>query len=325
MDVVRDVRNPPARLRRAVVALGNFDGVHRGHRQVIETSHQRARTEQVPSGVITFHPHPRRYFSPDRRFFRLTPQPLKLRLLAAMGLDVVYIVAFDAAFAKLSPEAFVGTVLVGGLDVRHVVAGWDFRFGAKRSGDAGVLERLGAEHGFGVTIVKPQMSADGEAYSSTRARQRLARGDVRAAAEILGYRWRVAGSVISGQGRGHGLGFPTINMALDPGIELAHGIYAVRAHVDGQALAGAAYHGTRPTFGGTEPFLETFLLDFDGDLYGREVEIEFVDYLRGDQAFADAAALSDQIALDCAHARSVLGALKDDGFLVPFPSDRLAL
>jgi riboflavin kinase/FMN adenylyltransferase len=316
MDIVRDMASVPAELRGAVVALGNFDGVHRGHREVIAIAKARAAELAVRSGVMSFHPHPRRYFAPDSRFFRLTPQPLKLRLLEALGVETVFIVPFNAALAALTPEAFVGRILMEALAVRHVVAGWDFHFGAKRAGNAEVLERLGKAHGFGVTIAAPKSDAAGEAFSSTAVRRLLAEGDPRGAAAILGYRWRVVETVISGAGRGAGLGFPTINMALDTGVELAHGIYAVRAHVCGRVLDGAAYHGTRPTFGGTEPFLETYLFDFDGDLHGREVEIEFIDYVRGDRAFASESELRDQIARDCAAVRATLDGLGDDGMLV---------
>jgi len=316
MDIVRDMADVPAELRGAVVALGNFDGVHRGHREVIAIAQARAAELGARAGVMSFHPHPRRYFSPDSRFFRLTPQPLKLRLLEALGVDAVFIVPFDAALAALSPDTFVDRILVTALAVRHVVAGWDFHFGAKRAGNAEVLERLGEAHGFGVTIAAPKSDAAGEAYSSTAVRRLLAAGDPRGAAAILGYRWRIVETVISGAGRGAGLGFPTINMALDAGVELAHGIYAVRVHACGRVFGGAAYHGTRPTFGDTEPFLETYLFDFDGDLYGREVEIEFIEYLRGDRAFASESELRDQMARDCASARAVIDGLRDDGMLM---------
>jgi riboflavin kinase/FMN adenylyltransferase len=315
MEVVRDIAHVPERLRHAVVALGNFDGVHLGHRQVIQTARSQAASAGTHSGVISFHPHPRRHFSPDKTFFRLTPQPLKLRLLAALGVDVTFIVPFDARLAALSPGAFAAEILVGCLRVGHVVAGWDFRFGARRAGDAAILEELGSELGFGVTIVTPHRDEGGEAFSSTRIRKLLAAGDPRAAARALGYRWRLAATVIAGEGRGHDLGFPTINMALDPGVELARGIYAVRAHVDGEVLGGAAYFGTRPTFGGRQVFLETFLFDFDGDLYGRAVEIEFVDYLRGDEAFSGDDELKAQIARDCEHARSIIDGLDDEGLI----------
>ena len=317
MEVVRGHLDVPAHLRGAVVALGNFDGVHRGHREVIGLTRSLAKEAGAPSGVISFHPHPRRFFSPDQPFFRLTPQPLKLRLIEALGVDVVFVVGFDAALARMTPEEFIAEVIVGKLGASHVVAGWDFRFGVKRAGDATLLGELGQAHGIGVTIVRPQADSGGEPFSSTRVRQLLAEGRPREAAEILGYRWRLVETVIGGDRRGGELGFPTINMRLDPGIDLAHGIYAVRVTALGETHGGAAYHGTRPTFGGAEPALEAYLFDFAGDLYGREVEIEFVDYLRADRTFETVEELRRQIALDCEAARAVLAALEPDDPLRP--------
>ncbi len=319
MDIVRDLGNVPEGSRHGVIALGNFDGVHRGHREVIATAQARAGELGAPTGVMFFNPHPRRYFSPAGTFFRLTPQSLKLRILSALGVDSAIVVPFDAALAALSPGEFVSQILVGSLAVRYVVAGWDFQFGARRVGNAQVLEQFGAEHGFGVSIVTPLADGTGEAFSSTRVRRLLAKGDPRGAAEILGYHWRLTETVVFGEGRGGGLGFPTINMSLDRGIELAHGIYAVRVRVGVDVYGGAAYHGTRPTYAGTEPFLETFLFDFVGDLYGREVEIEFIDYLRGDRAFADEGALREQIARDCEKARAVIEGVHGEELLTIAP------
>ena len=306
MRTVSDIDKVPPDLRGASVALGNFDGVHRGHRAVIRVAMDEAVKLGRPSGVISFHPHPRLFFSPDAEFFRLTPQPLKLRLLAEIGLDVAYILTFDAGLARLSPDAFVSDILVERLGVSHVVAGWDYHFGAKRAGNADTLRSLGARHGFGVTIVTARTDAGGEPVSSSRIRAALAAGRPDEAARLLGYNWRVVETVIGGDRRGHDLGFPTINMRLDPGVELAHGIYAVRVHMGGRSIDGAAYLGTRPTFDGSEAFLETFLFDFDGDLYGLELEVEFVGYLRGDRAFDSAEALAAQMRSDCATARALL-------------------
>lgn len=324
MDVIRDWRRVPARLRGAVVALGNFDGVHRGHQGVIGITRSLACGLEAPAGVMSFHPHPRRFFSPDTPFFRLTPQPLKLRLLEALGVDVTFVVAFDSDLARTSAEAFISEVLADGLGVRHVVAGWNYRFGAKRAGDAALLERCAALHGMGVTILGPEQDASGAAFSSTRIRELLSVGDVRGAAGLLGYHWRFVGTVVGGDKRGRKLGFPTINLRLDEGVRLAQGIYAVNVHFDGRSHAGAAYHGTRPTFDAGEAFLETFILDFDGDLYGQEVEIEFVEFLRADLRFDTPAALAAQIEADCRAAREALDQARQrvGSGLTPLPLQR---
>ena len=293
------------------MALGNFDGVHRGHQVVIASAEEWAAAQGCASGVISFHPHPRLYFAPDTPFFRITPLPLKLRLLERLGLDAAFILEFGQALASLTPEEFFERVLVDRLGVAHVSAGWDYRFGAKRAGDADLLRTLGARHGAAVTIVEPQ--GDGEApVSSSRIRAVLAEGRPEEAAALLGYTWRIVETVVGGEKRGRGLGFPTINMRLQEGTALAHGIYAVRVHVDGNAVPGAGYYGTRPTFEGDEPFLETTLLDFEGDLYGRELEVEIVSFLRPDKAFDGPEALAEQMREDCERARRRLVEIGSD-------------
>ncbi len=309
MDVVTDLDLVPNHLRGGVVVLGNFDGVHRGHQAVISLAKSLAKNHGVPTGVITFHPHPRLFFAPENHFFRLTPKPLKLRLLKRIGVDVAFIVPFDAALAALTPGEFVKQVLSDRIGACHVIAGWDYRFGTKRQGNADILKDLGQENGMEVTIVKPQGSLGGVVYSSTRIRKLLQEGNLDEAVSMLGYRWRLASTVIEGDRRGRDLGFPTINMTLDPGLTLAHGIYAVRAHVDDKVYGGAAYYGSRPTFQGTEPFLETFLFNFEGDLYGRQVEIEFAGFLRPDCSFEDELELREQIDRDCEQARKCLAEL----------------
>lgn len=244
--------------------------------------------------------------------FRLTPEPVKLELLAEMGLDLAVVLAFDEALASLSAEAFVTRVLAEGLGVSHAVTGADFRFGKGRAGDAAMLRAMGERLGFGVTVIEPV--GEGEAvYSSTDARERLIDGDVAGAAEILGYHWRVSGTVTGGDRRGHGLGFPTANIAAPPGFALAHGIYAVRVRAEGGRHDGAAYFGTRPTFDGAEAAIETFLFGFSGDLYGREIELEFIARLRGDEKFEDSEALKARMAEDCRKAEAVLADLDGGG------------
>ncbi len=306
MIVLNGVDSVPPEARGAALAIGNFDGVHRGHQALL----QAARDAGAKAGVILFEPHPREVFQPDKPHFRLTTLPRKLELIAASGVDLAVVLRFDAALAGLSADAFIDRVLVQGLGVAHVVVGYDFRFGKGRGGDPDTLRRAGAAHGFGVTVVA-QVADAGEVFSSSAIRAELALGDVEGAADMLGHWWRVSGTVIGGAKRGTGLGFPTANIALAPGTALAHGIYAVRVLVDGKTHPAAAYLGTRPTFDGGAAMLEVFLLDFDGDLYGREIAVDFIAHIRGDRRFDGEDALKRQMQADCEHARQKLAEASD--------------
>jgi riboflavin kinase/FMN adenylyltransferase len=261
--------------------------------------------------VILFEPNPREFFMPDKPHFRLTPLPLKLELLQRYGMELAVVLRFDAALARLTAEAFIDTVLVRDLGAAHVVVGYDFRFGKGRAGDPDTLRRAGGQRGFGVTVVS-QVAGGGEVYSSSAVRAELAQGDVQGAADMLGHWWRVKGTVVGGAKRGTGLGFPTANIALAPGTALAHGIYAVRVTVDGKVHPAAAYLGTRPTFDHGRPLLEVFLLDFEGDLYGREIAVDFIDFIRGDRRFDGIEALKAQMQADVDQVRQVLAAARGD-------------
>jgi riboflavin kinase/FMN adenylyltransferase len=307
MLIVHGIDDIPAEARGAALAIGNFDGVHRGHQALLDIARREARKADRPAGVILFEPHPREFFQPDRPHFRLTPLPLKLELLKSFGLDLAVVLRFDADLAALSAESFIARVLAEALSASHVVVGYDFRFGKGRGGDPETLKRAGSAHGFGVTVV-PQVAEAGEVFSSGAIRAELGQGDVQGAAQMLGWWWRVVGEVRGGAKRGTGMGFPTANIGLTPGTALAHGIFAVRVHHDGEIHAGAAYFGTRPTFDDGAPLLEVFLLDFDGDLYGHEIEVEFIDFIRGDRRFDGMEALKAQMALDCEAARKMLAA-----------------
>lgn len=305
MLIVQGYDQAPPASRGAALAIGNFDGVHRGHQALLKATLEEARKFAIPAGTVVFEPHPREFFQPDKPHFRLTPLPLKLRLLADLGLDVAVVLPFDGGLAGLPAEEFIARVLVEALGVRHVVIGHDFRFGKGRGGDAEVLQRAGAAHGFGVTIVA-QVAEAGEVFSSSAVRAELAQGDVRTAAHMLGWWWRVSGRVIGGAKRGTGLGFPTANVPLAPGTGLGHGIYAVRVHAAGMHYSAAAYLGTRPTFDDGAPVLEVFLFEFDGDLYGHEIEVEFIEFIRPDRRFDNAQDLQAQMDKDCAQARESL-------------------
>jgi riboflavin kinase/FMN adenylyltransferase len=305
MHVIHGHKHVLPEHRGAAVAIGNFDGVHRGHRALIAEAEAQARAKRVPSAAMVFEPHPREFFQPDEQQFRLTPLKRKLVLFEKLGLDLVFVEPFDAELAALPAEAFIERVLVAGLGASHVVIGYDFYFGNKRGGNPELMVRMGEELGFGVTVMPP-VAEDGEAFSSSAVRLHLAQGDVKGAAHMLGDRWRVSGRVIGGARRGTGMGFPTANLAMPKGTTLGHGIYAVRVHIDGHTYDAAAYLGTRPTFDDGMPVLEVFLFDFSGDLYGREIEVEFIDFIRGDRRFRSVEELIAQMDRDIAKAKSIL-------------------
>ena len=315
MLVVTGSGEVPEGAKGAVLAIGNFDGVHRGHQALLAKVRERAAQLGAPAGVIIFEPHPREFFQPDEPHFHLTPLPLKLQRFERLGLDVVIVMPFDAAFASQSAARFIEGALVRRLQPRHIVIGYDFFFGKGRSGTPETMRLAGQEFGFGVSVISP-VAEDGEVFSSTGVRLKLAQGDVRGATKDLGEPWRIRGRVIGGAKRGTGLGFPTANVRLESGAALAHGIYAVWVEIRGAGASddspagarfmGAAYLGTRPTFDNGAPVLEIFLLDFDGDLYGAEVEVAFIDHIREDQRFADAASLVAQMHTDCEAVRQVL-------------------
>jgi riboflavin kinase / FMN adenylyltransferase len=308
--VLSGTDNVPPAARGAALAIGNFDGVHRGHQALLGAVKSAAAAGGGKAGVILFEPNPREFFQPDKPHFRLTPLPRKLELLEQFGLDLAVVLRFDAALAQLSADAFVEQVLARDLGVAHVVVGYDFRFGKGRAGDPEMLRRAGATHGFGVTVVA-QVGGAGEVYSSSAIRAELAQGDVAGAADMLGHWWRVSGTVIGGAKRGTILGFPTANIALAPHTALAHGIYAVRAIVDGTRHPAAAYLGTRPTFDDGAPLLEVFLLGFEGDLYGKDMTVEFIEHIRADRRFDSAEALTAQMQRDCDRARAILAQAAD--------------
>jgi riboflavin kinase/FMN adenylyltransferase len=307
MDVYQGYDHVPPGARGAVVAIGNFDGVHRGHQALIARTREVAASVGARAAVLVFEPHPREFFQPTRPLFRLTPLPQKLKLLEKYGVELTFVIAFEHEFATMSAETFIERVLVAGLGVAHVVIGHDFLFGRSRTGNVEQMVALGKEFGFGVSVVPP-VGSGGEIFSSSAVRAELAQGDVRGAAEMLGHRWKVEGIVQGGARRGTGLGYPTANIALGKGAALAHGIYAVHVDIEGKRHQGAAYLGTRPTFDDGSPVLEVFLFDFDGDLYGRRIEVEFVEFLRGDRKFDGPEALKAQMDSDCARAREILAA-----------------
>ena len=293
------------RLAGCVVAIGNFDGVHRGHRTVIAAALARARALGRPAAALTFDPHPRTFFRPDLPLFRLSGERDKLRLLAATGLDGAVILRFDAALAATSAQDFIERILVGQLAIAGAAIGFDFHFGKDRQGSPAYLAGQGERLGFAVDIVPP-LEDEGRPVSSGAVREALVAGKVVEAAELLGAPWFVSGPVIHGEKRGRDLGFPTANVRLDPSCGLKHGIYAVRVAVDGRLHDGVASFGRRPMFDNGAPLLETFLFDFSGDLYGKTLDVAFIGWIRGEEKFASIELLQRQMDNDAAQAKALL-------------------
>ncbi len=303
----------PPNMRGGVIAIGNFDGLHRGHQELIKIAEAEALRRGVPFGLLTFEPHPRSFFKPDEPVFRLTPLALKARLSQALGVGFLAWLQFDQTLSNQSPEDFILQHLVQRLGVTHVITGYDFHFGKGRKGNPDVLREMGKRHGFGVTVVE-QVTDDGDGhapFASRTIRSALNRGHIRSAAHELGYDWIVMGEVVHGDKRGRTIGFPTANIIVDPGAEPYRGIYAVdvrdaAAPLGTKPWQGAAYFGDRPTFNTNRTFLEVFLLDQDIDLYGKTLMVSFVDTVRGDKTFSSVGALVDQMNLDCARVREIL-------------------
>src|SRR5580700_4586 len=302
--VVRDSA-PDDALRGAVVAIGNFDGVHRGHRAVIGAALDQARALGRPAAALTFEPHPRAYFNPGEPLFRLTDEAVKLRLLASTGLDGAIVLTFDAALAGLSAESFVERILVERFAVSGAVIGFNFHFGSNRAGSPDFLKAQGKTYGFAVDVV-PRFEDQGRPVSSGPIRDALAAGRPDQAAEFLGYPWFVSGPVIHGDKRGRELGFPTANLTLDAACGLRHGIYAVRVGLDGRHYGGVANFGRRPMFDSGVVLLEVFLFDFAGDLYGRTIDVAFIAWLRAEEKFGSVDELVQAINEDSRQAREAL-------------------
>ena len=295
--------------RGAAVALGNFDGIHLGHQVVIGEALRIAKAGGIPSSVMTFDPHPRRYFKPNDRRFELTTAPAKGRQLAALGIDILFSLRFDASLAAMPAATFVSDVLLDGIGTSHLVAGYDFVFGQGRKGDVTLLREMGAAKGFAVTVV-PLVQGEGDVpYSSTLIRNHLREGRPLNAAALLGRYWEIEGEVQTGDQRGRQIGFPTANV--DPGeyVMPALGVYVVWVGiVDGEKTdwrKGIVNVGRRPTFEGEGITVEAHIFDFSGDLYGRIVRVAFVDFLRPEMKFDGIEAIRSQIEADCGQARRV--------------------
>ncbi len=308
--VVRDDQPRVAQFRGSVAAIGNFDGVHRGHRAVIDAAVALAASLGCPAIAVTFEPHPRDVLRPSDRVFRLTDEHSKLRLLAATGLNGALVLTFDAEFAALTAEQFVARILVGRLGIRGATIGFDFHFGHQRQGSPKFLAEQGERYGFSVETAPP-LEDEGRPVSSSSIRAALADGRVVEAAELLGYPWFAAGTVRPGEQRGRELGFPTANIALDPDCGLKHGIYAVRVSIGGVIRDGVASFGTRPTFDDGAPLLEVHVFDFSGDLYGAPVDVAFIGWIRPELKFDSVDALVKRMEDDARLARAALARAGD--------------
>ena len=312
MRLFRHIASVPADARGAVITIGNFDGLHLGHQAVIAAARACADDDQRALALMTFRPHPRRYFRPDDPPFRLTPFRAKVRAIAALGVETLFVWRFDAAMAAVSAEAFVDELLVAGVGAAHIVVGHDFAFGNQRRGDADLLRAKGRDHGFEVTVVGPARNTSDEIYSSSTIRDCLRNGQPQRAAALLGRLWEIEGRVLAGDRRGRTIGFPTANIDPAEYVRPAHGVYAVRAGVadgaDTRWYDGVANLGVRPTVDGSRLLLETHLFDFTGDLYGSYLRVAFVEHLRPERKFESFDALKEQIAVDSEHARETLTA-----------------
>lgn len=297
----------PAEERGASVALGNFDGVHRGHQQVIAQAAKAALTDHTPLGVITFDPHPRRLFRPTEPAFKLMTHAQQARALGGLGVDLLYLLPFDFEMASFGDREFVEKVLVQGLGVKHVAAGFDISFGRGRTGSGDLLKAYGEEYGFTVSIAEPVAGQDGEKFSSTGVREALRDGHPQQAARILGRPFAIEGVVRRGQQLGRQLGFPTANVEVEDYVVPKLGVYATRTRLpDGREVPGVANLGNNPTTGIVETRLETWLFDFDEDLYGQVLETDLIAFLRPELKFDSLELMIEQIRRDEQAARAIV-------------------
>lgn len=300
---VRGFDELPESLARPVIAIGNFDGVHRGHQAVIERARALARRLSRPTAILTFEPHPRAFFAPDKPMTCITPPDLKAAIAQAFGIDTVIVFDFDASFAARTAAQFVDDILIGGYGAAGIVVGHDFHFGKGREGSPAFLKSYTEGLDLPVEIVRPVADAD-TPVSSSAIRAALAAGDIAGANHLLGYRWIAQSEIVHGDARGRLLGYPTANMRLPADTGLRHGIYAVRARVDGIVRDGVASFGRRPTFDDGAPLLETHLFDFSGDLYGKRPEVEFLAWIRPELKFDSVEALVARMDEDSREARA---------------------
>lgn len=304
MDVFTDYTSLPERARGCVVAIGNFDGVHKGHQTLLARARDMAREQGCGFAVLTFEPHPRKLFRPDEPPFRITPSALKLERLERCGADFVVQLDFNWDFASQSAEKFISDILIEGLAAKHIVVGNDFHFGQLRKGTPQTIR----DAGLNITVIEKVCDDGDSALSSSRIRQELRHGNIEAANKILGWDWEIRGEVVKGDQRGRELGYPTANMSLGDCVHPAYGIYAVLAQIEGEDKwhAGAANIGIRPMFEVPIAQAETFIFDFNREIYGQTLRVKPVQKLRGEAKFNSLEELTDQMEKDCAEAKDIL-------------------
>lgn len=307
IEIVHGWRDLVPSQRGAAAAVGAFDGVHRGHQAVIGAAREAANSLGAPLAVVTFEPHPRRWFQPDAAPFRLMSLAQMAHALDALGVDRLHVLPFDAEMAAMSDEAFARDVLSGGLGLRHAAIGFDFTYGKGRTGSPEGLVRIGHDLGFSVSVTGRMDDASGLKLSSSAVREALAAGDMARATRILGRPFAIEGEVVHGDKRGRTIGVPTANVRMGDYMRPAYGVFATRTRLaDGRWVDGVANLGVRPMFETPEPLLEVWLFDFTGDLYGQVVETRLIERLRGEMAFDSLDALKVQIDADAQAARAVL-------------------
>jgi riboflavin kinase / FMN adenylyltransferase len=303
-----DLDTAPSALRGAYVAIGNFDGFHRGHQSVLSALKSRAAAAGVPAVVLTFEPHPRDVFAPNPFMYRLTDGDAKARLAQALGLDGIVILHFDRAFSQIEAEDFVSRFLVDALAVTGVIVGSDFHFGRQRRGTPTFLKAAGDQHGFAVEILD-LMGEGAELISSSRIRAALSEGDIAAANRLLGYHWFLEGCVVKGDQRGRELGYPTANIITHEGFQLAQGVYAVRVRLGSRLFDGVAAYG-KPMFNNQRPPFETHLFDFSEDIYGQTILVSLIAHIRGQEVFSGLDELIAAMDRDSKKARELIGEAK---------------
>ncbi|MCX2723858.1 bifunctional riboflavin kinase/FAD synthetase [Roseibium salinum] len=308
--IIENLDDFPEELKGGIVAIGNFDGVHRGHRAVLDAALGLGHGTHHPVFAMSFEPHPRTVFNPSSPVFRLTPLKVKLEILRVCGLEGALILPFTREFAGIEADAFVQDILIGTLGISHAVTGYDFHFGRARQGTPDYLREAGARHGFGVTIVQREEDENADVISSSRIRECLSEGDVASANGLLGYRWFFEADVRHGDKRGRDLGYPTANLQLGEECPLRHGIYAVKVKTGDGWHDGVASYGRRPTFDNGAPLFEVHLFDFKGDLYGEPLRVHLVSYLRGEEKFDTVEALVAQMDRDSEEARAALASIR---------------
>ncbi len=306
MKIIRDYNNCPTICKGSVIALGNFDGVHKGHLAVIEKAREIAAKEGLKSSVLTFEPHPLNILKADIKPFRLTTEEQKTSIIQSRGIHNLFIINFDKEFSEIKAGEFIEEILVNKLQAAHIVTGEDFIFGHKREGNRKMLSKAAKKHKFGYTRVRP-VGDKACVFSSSLIRKSLQEADLLSAAQMLGRNFFIAGTVQEGNKKGRELGFPTINIPLCEYIRPAYGVYAVKIYIENRPgwLYGAANIGVKPTLGGTEELLEVHIFDFSENIYGHNVEVELIEYIRPERKFMNLDELKSQIAEDCVKIREI--------------------